>query len=86
MNNVTIVGKCKNITKINPNKYIINIISSSPINKKIAIPIYISKSDFINKIQTNDLIGINGYIDISDDVIILIALKITWLPQKKVSI
>ena len=66
MNKFSIVGKCLNINKLNQNNYIINIISTSPTHKNITIPIYISKSNFINKIKENDLLGINGVIDIQD--------------------
>lgn len=82
MNNFSIVGRCLNIRKLNPNNYIINIISTSPMHKNITIPIYISKSNFINKIKENDLLGINGVIDIQDSNIIFIASKVIWLPEK----
>lgn len=82
MNNFSIVGKCLNINKLNQNNYIINIISTSPTHKNITIPIYISKSNFINKIKENDLLGINGVIDIQDSDIIFIASKVIWLPEK----
>lgn len=82
MNNFSIVGKCLNINKLNPNNYIINIISTSPTHKNITIPIYISKSNFINKIKENDLLGINGVIDIQDSDIIFIASKVIWLPEE----
>lgn len=81
MNNFSIVGKCLNINKLNHNNYIINIISTSPTHKNITIPIYISKSNFINKIKENDLLGINGVIDIQDSDIIFIASKVIWLPE-----
>lgn len=81
MNNFSIVGKCLNINKLNQNNYIINIISTSPTHKNITIPIYISKSNFINKIKENDLLGINGVIDIQDSDIIFIASKVIWLPE-----
>ena len=81
MNKFSIVGKCLNINKLNQNNYIINIISTSPTHKNITIPIYISKSNFINKIKENDLLGINGVIDIQDSDIIFIASKVIWLPE-----
>lgn len=82
MNNFSIVGRFLNIKKLNSNNYIINIISSSPIHKKITIPITISKSNYINKLKENDLLGINGVIDIQDSDIIFIASKVIWLPEK----
>lgn len=81
MNNFSIVGKCLNINKLNANKYIINILSTSPMHKNITIPIYISKSNFINKIKENDLLGINGVIDIQDSDIVFVASKVIWLPE-----
>ena len=56
MNKFSIVGKCLNITKLDSNKYIINIISNSPMHKNITIPIRISKSNYINKIITLQLL------------------------------
>lgn len=82
MNQFSIIGKCLNINKLDSNKYIINIISSSPIHKNITIPITVSKSNYINKIKENDLLGINGIIDIQDSDIIFIASKVIWLPEK----
>lgn len=82
MNNFSIVGRCLNITKLDSSKYIINIMSSSPIHKNIKIPISISKSNYINKIKENDLLGINGVIDIQDSDIVFIASKIIWLPEQ----
>lgn len=82
MNNFSIVGRCLNINKLNSNNYIINILSTSPKHKNITIPIYISKSNFINKIKENDLLGINGVIDILDSDIIFVASKVIWLPEK----
>lgn len=82
MNNFSIVGRCLNINKLNSNNYIINILSTSPNHKNITIPIYVSKSNFINKIKENDLLGINGVIDILDSDIIFVASKVIWLPEK----
>ena len=82
MNQFSIIGKCLNINKLDSNKYIINIISSSPMHKNITIPITVSKSNYINKIKENDLLGINGIIDIQDSAIIFVASKVIWLPEK----
>ncbi|MGI6608811.1 MAG: hypothetical protein ACOX1F_07590 [Erysipelotrichaceae bacterium] len=82
MNKFSIVGKCLNITKLDSNKYIINIISNSPMHKNITIPIRISKSNYINKIKENDLLGINGVIDIQDSDIVFVASKVIWLPEQ----
>lgn len=82
MNQFSIVGRCLSINKLNSNKYIINIISSSPLHKNIKIPIHISKSNFITKIKEDDLLGIKGVIDIQESDIIFIASKIIWLPEK----
>ena len=82
MNNFSIVGKCLNINRLNSNNYIINILSTSPMHKNITIPIYISKSNFINKIKENDLLGINGVIDMQDSDIIFVASKVIWLPEE----
>lgn len=82
MNQFSIIGKCLNINKLDSNKYIINIISSSPIHKNITIPITVSKSNYINKIKENDLLGINGIIDIQDSAIVFVASKVIWLPEK----
>lgn len=82
MNNFSIIGRCKNIKRLNQNNYIINIISKSPLNESIIVPIHISKNIYIKKIKANDLLGINGFIDIQDSVIIFLASKIIWLPSK----
>ena len=81
MNKFSIVGKCLNINKLNLNNFIINIICTSPTYINITISFYISKINFINKIKENDLLGINGVIDIQDSDIIFIASKVIWLPE-----
>ena len=82
MNNFTLVGRCKKITKINSNDYIIYIISTSPAHKEITIPIHVTKNDFIKRIKENDLLGISGTIDEKDSNNIFLATKVVWMPQK----
>lgn len=82
MNNFSIIGKCKNINKIDSNNFIMNIITSSTKNKEILIPIRILKSTYLNKIKENDLIGVHGTIDVQDSNILFFATKIIWLKSE----
>ena len=82
MNTFSIIGKCKKIHKIGANKFIINVICNSRSDSLFTIPIHVANSNFISKIRENDLLGINGIIDIHCMNIIFIASKVIWLPEK----
>lgn len=80
MNNFSIIGNFVKLDNIDGN--VIYISSTSPLNKKILIPITFS-GEQIFRINENDLLGIHGFIECEKNSIKLVASKIIWLSEKK---
>ena len=82
MNNVMLLGKYINVTKVNDQVSFINISIS---DKIIPVTVNDNISNTIEKYcYPNDTIGIKGTVDIKEKEIIIVAEKISFLQTKRV--
>ena len=85
LNTVMLIGRYYSVSESN-DCYSLSLIVKDNSDCNMTIPITINKHFydlFLKHCEDNDLVGINGYISIKDNELIIIASKVSFLSSRK---